>query len=71
MIDGQHHILEDFMYSVQGGIYTNTDFSEVIPGTEEIYGPFETMEEAREYWSARARANIDDCHHRLTIKVSG
>jgi hypothetical protein len=53
---------------VRGGIYRDTDFSDLIEGTEECYGPFPSEEEAAVEWSGRARANIDICCHRLTIE---
>lgn len=54
-------------YFVSGGIYTGTDFVSLEPGTEECYGPFPTMERATTEWSARSRAKIDICTHRLMI----
>ncbi len=54
-------------FYVRGGIYCDTDFVEVEPGTEENYGPFPTREAAEEVWSGKARANIDNCCHCLRI----
>lgn len=59
------------MFVVEGGIYTDTDFKVVEPGTEECYGPFETHCKAVEEWSGRARAKIDICCHRLFIRRKG
>jgi hypothetical protein len=56
------------MFVVEGGEFTGTDFQNVIPGTEEFHGPFDTYEEALETWSGRARANLDTCCHRVTIR---
>lgn len=54
-------------YIVKGGIYTDLDFKEVIPGTEEEYGPFDTHEEAITEWKGRMFAKVDICPHRLTV----
>lgn len=56
------------MFKVVGGIYTATDFKTLVPGTEEVYGPFDNYQEAYKTWSGAARANIDVCCHRLVIK---
>jgi hypothetical protein len=54
-------------FYVRGGVYCDTNFAEVEPGTDESYGPFDTREEAEKVWSGKARANIDTCCHRLVI----
>lgn len=56
------------MFTVEGGVYTDTDFRNIVPGTQEAYGPFDNYEEAYKTWSGRARAQIDVCCHRLVIK---
>jgi len=56
------------MFKVEGGVYTNTSFQDLVPGTQEVYGPFDSYEEAYKTWSGKARANIDVCCHRLVIK---
>ena len=57
------------MYLVVGGEYTGTDFKDVIPGTEELYGPFASYDEAFKVWQGRSRAQIDICCHKLNIKT--
>jgi hypothetical protein len=55
-------------YIVSGGIFTDTTFKEVQPGTEESYGPFETHEEAIEAWrTGMFNQKLDICTHRLLI----
>lgn len=56
------------MFVVEGGVYTDNSFSKLVEGKEESYGPFATHDEAFEVWQGRARANIDNCCHRLAIK---
>ena len=38
-------------YWVLGGEYRNCRFDEVVPGTEEISGPFPDMNRARTEWT--------------------
>ena len=56
------------MYIVTGGIFTNTGFSELEPGTQECYGPFDTYEEAFKAWNGATWAKVDICCHRLLIE---
>lgn len=59
-------------YKVKGGIFTGTDFTEIVPGTEEEYGPFNTYEEAREAWvTGMFNSKLDICTHRLLIDDEG
>lgn len=55
------------MYVVTGGIYTDTDFKTLEPGTEETYGPFEDYKKALEVWGSRTWAKVDICCHRMQI----
>lgn len=56
-------------YMVVGGIYRDTTFTEVVPGTEESYGPFYTRPEALKAWiSGTFNYKLDICTHRLFIK---
>lgn len=54
-------------YWVKGGIYTGVDFQEIIPGTEEEYGPFDDYNTAKKEWLGRMFAKVDICPHRLNI----
>jgi hypothetical protein len=55
-------------YIVKGGIFTDTTFTDVVPGTEEIYGPFDTYEKAKQAWmSGMFNWKLDICTHRLRI----
>lgn len=54
-------------YYVEGGVFTDTQFVEVVAGTEERYGPFKTYDEALACWQSRIWWNVDICEHRLVI----
>jgi hypothetical protein len=54
-------------YTIHGGVFTDTSFTEIEPGTEERYGPFETYEEAVKVWRGRAGWKVDTCTHRLFV----
>lgn len=57
------------MFKVTGGIFTGTDFDEIVPGTEEEYGPYDTYEEALNQWKrATFSPKLDICTHRLLIR---
>lgn len=57
------------MFYVRGGIYTDTSFSELVPGTEENYGPFKTHQKALEEWKRRTfTQKLDICTHRMKIE---
>ena len=56
-------------FVVEGGVFTDTTFKQVEPGTEERYGPFENWNEACETWhEATFNTKLDTCCHRLLIK---
>lgn len=56
------------MYRIEGGVFTDTNFENVVPGTEEAYGPFNSYEEALAKWRGAMGWNIDTCTHRLFIE---
>ena len=55
-------------YVVVGGVYTDTRFKDIVWGTEEHYGPFDTYEEALNVWRGRMGWMVDTCSHRLFIQ---
>ena len=55
------------MFKVEGGIFTNTDFSVLETDTKECYGPFETYAEAYDVWQSKTWSKVDTCCHRLRI----
>ena len=55
-------------YWVVGGEYKTTHFEKLAEGvTEERYGPFSSLEEARAKWAERAMATVDNAHVRFRI----
>lgn len=57
----------DLPYYVTGGVFTDETFTEVVPGTEESYGPFEQYSHAENVWRGKMGWNVDNCFHRLFI----
>ena len=56
------------VYWVIGGEYTGTDFKTLVRRTkEERLGPFASLKKAREVWSSRAFATVDNAHIRYRI----
>jgi hypothetical protein len=53
-------------YWVLGGDYRNCQFDEIVPGTEEISGPFPDLQRARAEWS---RLSFRDRHGATTRYV--
>lgn len=57
---------------VVGGEFTDTSFKTFAPGkSEERLGPFHSLAEARDVWSARAWRTVDDCYSRYWIVMEG
>ena len=52
---------------VVGGEYKDTRFSELMDGTQKMYGPFESYDKARANWQSQAEATRSNCHMRFTI----
>jgi hypothetical protein len=57
-------------YIVTGGIYTDTNWTTLVPGTTEYYGPFNTYQDAVKIWRSRMGWMIDNACHRLFVKES-
>lgn len=56
-------------YWVVGGIYTDTSFAELEPGTAETrLGPFATYDEAKAVWRAKAMETVDEAYARFHIE---
>ena len=58
-------VIRDKMFYVYGGVYKDFTFSELE--TSEVYGPFETYEDAIVAWKSNVWQNVDNALHRLTI----
>lgn len=57
------------MYEVYGGVWTDTRWKDIVWGTEEYYGPFDTYQQAKQAWvSGMFNQKLDICTHRLFIR---
>lgn len=55
-------------YWVIGGEYSSTAFDTFAPGkSEERYGPYATLAEARAQWQRLSWQKVDNCHVRYRI----
>ena len=54
-------------YWVIGSEFTDTEFCEVVGGTQALFGPFGSYEDARLKWREKADATRASCHVRFTI----
>jgi hypothetical protein len=55
-------------YWVIGGEYRDASFAALAPGTrEERHGPFDSYDEAKKVWAARAWATVDNALMRFRI----
>jgi len=56
---------------VVGGEYKDTRFDEVMDGTCQVYGPFDTYEKARSKWRSAVEATRSNAYMRFTIAREG
>jgi hypothetical protein len=52
---------------VVGGEFRSLEFEEIVSGTERLYGPFATREEAERAWRRISEAHRAHCMVRFTI----
>lgn len=55
------------IWVVWGGIFTDTGFTALEPGSEELHGPFHTEAEATRAWQEQMRRKVDIATHRLFV----
>ncbi|MFT8246821.1 DUF4170 domain-containing protein [Roseomonas sp. BN140053] len=55
------------LFFVWGGVFTDPQWRELEPGTEECHGPFHDARTAERVWNEKARRNIDIAMHRLFV----
>ena len=55
---------------VIGGEYRDTDFHHLIDGTSQVYGPFQSYDDARTAWRERSVATRHQAMRRYTIAAS-
>lgn len=54
------------MYKIVGGEFTSTSFK-TLASLPEVYGPYDTKEEAIVHWQGYAMSKVDNCLHRLFV----
>ncbi len=52
---------------VIGGEYNCIDFKEVVPGTQQVFGPFADMRDAKDAWRARSMTKSASATIRYSI----
>jgi hypothetical protein len=54
-------------YWVIGGLYRDTGFDTLVEGTERLFGPFPSRDEATQAWRQLAEATRSSCLTRFSI----
>ena len=54
-------------YWIVGGEYSDTAFDRLVEGTERVFGPFPSREQALDEWRRLAAETRSNCHARYTI----
>lgn len=52
---------------VIGGEYASVEFREVVAGTERVFGPFRSYDEANQIWRERSMASRSSATTRFSI----
>lgn len=60
----------DATYYLIGGVYTDTTFRHIEPGTSEVHGPYTSYEDAEKAWRGKMGWKVDICCHRLFIQLA-
>lgn len=55
------------MFMIEGGVFTDTSFTQLVDGTREVYGPFKDRDQAVNVWRGRMGLMVDTCEHRLFL----
>ncbi len=58
---------ERAIWVVWGGVFTDTSFTTLEPGTEELHGPFHDEAAANRVWQDEMRRKVDIATHRLFV----
>lgn len=58
------------IWVVWGGVFTDTDFKTLEPGTEELHGPFHDEQAALRAWRDETRRKVDIATHRLFVMLA-
>lgn len=57
----------DKKYWVIGGVYRDTEFNTIVEGTQRLFGPFPSKDEAIQAWRQVAEATRSSCLTRFSI----
>ncbi|NKC29374.1 DUF4170 domain-containing protein [Falsiroseomonas selenitidurans] len=60
-------MVERKIWVVWGGIFTDTSFTKLEAGTEELHGPFHDEATALRAWQDNMRRKVDIASHRLFV----
>lgn len=55
------------IWVVWGGVFTDTSFTVLEPGTEQLFGPFPDEAAATRCWRDEMRRKVDIATHRLFV----
>ena len=58
------------IWVVWGGVFTDTSFSRLEAGTEELHGPFHDEAIALRVWRDETRRKVDIATHRLFVMLA-
>jgi len=58
------------IWVVWGGVFTDTQFLTLEPGTEELHGPFHEEAAALRAWQDGTRRKVDIATHRLFVMLA-
>lgn len=58
------------IWVVWGGVFTDTTFTRLEPGTEELHGPFHDEASALQALRDETRRKVDIATHRLFVMVA-
>ena len=58
------------IWVVWGGVFTDTSFTKLEPGTEELHGPYHDEETAMRAWRDETRRKVDIATHRLFVMLA-
>ena len=53
-----------------GGVFTDTSFTTLEAGTEELHGPYADEETATRAWKDEMRRKVDIATHRLFVMLA-
>jgi hypothetical protein len=58
------------IWVVWRGVFTDADFQILVPGNEDLHGPFHDEEAANRLWWDETRRKVDIATHRLFVMLA-